>query len=56
MRLNDADRMVNNVDLDQTAPSDLGLHCLLRPVSPKFRNITALMIRSFRTDRPGQTV
>ena len=36
---NNADKMANNVDPDQTAPreeqSDLGLHCLLRPVRPK---------------------
>ena len=45
---NDADRMVNSVDHDQTAPrmanivdhdqntqSDLGLHCLPRPFYPK---------------------
>ena len=25
------DRMSNSVDPDQTAPTDLGLHCLLRP-------------------------
>ena len=33
----DADRMANSADPDQTAPeqSDLGLHCLPRPVYPK---------------------
>ena len=34
----DADRMTNSVDPDQTAPleqSDLGIHCLPRPVCPK---------------------
>ena len=35
----DADGMANSVDLDQTAPlgaeSDLGPHCLPRPVCPK---------------------
>ena len=34
----DADRMVNNVDPDQTLirlQSELGLHCLPRPVCPK---------------------
>ena len=33
-----ADGMANKVDPDQTAPleqSDLGLHCLPRPVCPK---------------------
>ena len=31
-----ADRMVKSADTDQTAPdSDLGLHCLHRPVCPK---------------------
>ena len=41
MHPNDADGMANSVDPDQTAApqSDLGLHCLLRPVR-KFRNIT----------------
>ena len=38
MPSNDADRMTNSIDLDQTAPfkeqSDLVLHCLLRPVCP----------------------
>ena len=40
---NDADSMANSVDPDQTAPqeqSDLGLHCLPRPVCPKPRIIT----------------
>ena len=32
MSPNDADGMANSVDPDQT---DLGLHCLLRPVCPK---------------------
>ena len=32
MLLNDADGIANNVDPDQ---SDLGLHCLPRPVCPK---------------------
>ena len=32
VHLNDADGMANSVDPDQ---SDLGLHCLLRPVCPK---------------------
>ena len=40
MHLNDADGMANSVDPDQTGSSleeqsDLGLHCLLRPVCPK---------------------
>ena len=34
MRLNDADGMANSVEPDQEQ-SDLGLHCLLRPVGPK---------------------
>ena len=33
----DADRMANNVDPDQEQ-SDLGLHCLPRPVCPKALN------------------
>ena len=35
---NDADGMANSVDPDQTAleeQSDLGLHCLPRPICPK---------------------
>ena len=40
----DADGMANSVDPDQTAPreeqSDLGLHCLPRPICPKIRIIT----------------
>ena len=42
MSPNDADGMANSIDPDQTAPrlllleqSDLGLHCLPRPVCPK---------------------
>ena len=35
MSPNDADGMANSVDPDQTEQSDLGLHCLPRPVSPK---------------------
>ena len=34
----DADGLANSVDPDQTAPplgSDLGLHCLPRPICPK---------------------
>ena len=31
MLVKDADRMANNVDLDQTAPSDLGLQFLPEP-------------------------
>ena len=34
----DADRIANSVDPDQTGPkeqSDLGLHCLPRPIYPK---------------------
>ena len=40
MEPKDADRMTSSVDPDQTLPqglkeqSDLGLHCLLRPVHP----------------------
>ena len=35
----DADRTANSVEPDQTAPrSDLGLHCLPRPVCPKTYN------------------
>ena len=30
MRTNVADRMANNVDPDQAAPSDLGLHCFAK--------------------------
>ena len=39
---NDADGLANSVDPDQTAPvgavSDLGLHCLLRPIRPKIQD------------------
>ena len=37
MHPKDGDGMVNSVDPDQTVPeqSDLGLHCLPRPVCPK---------------------
>ena len=45
MRAQDTDRMANSVDPNQAAPleavekSDLGLHCLLRPVCPNiYRN------------------
>ena len=37
MHPKDADGMANSVDPDQTASSeqsDLGLHCLLRPICP----------------------
>ena len=37
----DSDRITNRVDTDQTAPkeqSDLGLHCLLRPICPNISN------------------
>ena len=38
MHPKDADEMANSVDPDQTAylqkQSDLGLHCLLRPICP----------------------
>ena len=34
MHPKDADRMANSVDCDQTDSSDLGLHCLLRPICP----------------------
>ena len=34
----DADGMANSVDPDQTAQSDLGLHCLPRPVCPKTKD------------------
>ena len=50
MHPNDADGMANSVDPDQTAPhqSDLGLHCLLRPVR-KFRNITVSSLCSLES-------
>ena len=35
MSPNDADGMANSVDPDQTAQSDLGLHCLPRRICPK---------------------
>ena len=37
MRPKDADRIANSVDPDQSVEeqSDLGLHCLPRPVYPK---------------------
>ena len=34
MRPKHEDEMVNSIGPDQTAPSDLGLQCLLRPVCP----------------------
>ena len=43
----DADRMANSVDLDQTAPLGLGLHCLPRPIIPKIGIITASVFRTF---------
>ena len=45
MRPNDADEMANSVDPDQEQ-SDLGLHCLLRPVCPKIRNITVYQVHA----------
>ena len=41
MHPEDIDGMANSVDPDQTAPeeqSDLGLHCLLRPICPNTYN------------------
>ena len=35
LRSKDADRITNRVDTDQ---SDLGLHCLLRPICPNISN------------------
>ena len=43
MHPNDADRMVNSVDPDQTAP--LGLHCFSRPICLKLRIIMARIVR-----------
>ena len=47
MHPKDADGMATSVDLDQTAPpgapdqtSDLGLHCLSRPVQKTLLTIT----------------
>ena len=43
MHPKDADGMANSVDPDQTASSkkqsDLGLHCLLRPICPNTLNL-----------------
>ena len=40
LRSKDSDRITNRVDTDQTAEeqSDLGLHCLLRPICPNISN------------------
>ena len=39
LRSKDADRITNRVDTDQTEEqSDLGLHCLLRPICPNISN------------------
>ena len=44
LRSKDADRITNRVDIDQTIrllleeQSDLGLHCLLRPICPNIAN------------------
>ena len=35
MHPKDAARIAKSVDPDQTAPLDLGLHCLPRPICPK---------------------
>ena len=45
MWLKVADGMANSVDPDQTAweQSDLGLHCLLRPVYPSILTIFMLL-------------
>ena len=47
MRAKDSHGMANSIDPDQAVPlgaeSDLGLHCLPRPVCPKtYSNITVL--------------
>ena len=34
MRSKYADGMINNVDLKQTVPSDLSLHCLFKSICP----------------------
>ena len=45
MHPNDADGMANSVDPDQEQ-SDLGLHCLLRPVCPNiYRNVPKFSYR-----------
>ena len=39
--------MANSVDPDQTATkeqSDLGLHCLLRPIGPILNTVTVLLL------------
>ena len=38
MRSKDADRITNREDTDQTEQSDLGLHCLLKPICPNISN------------------
>ena len=44
----DVDGMVNSVDPDQTAPpkeqSDVGLHCLLRPICPNTYNFYGISL------------
>ena len=53
MSPNDADGMANSVDPDQTAP-DLGLHCLLRPVSVrKLRIITVCVFQGSALKKLG---
>ena len=53
---NDADRMVNSVDSDQTAPeeqSDLGLHCLLNHICPnplRYDGMRSVVPRFFFVD------
>ena len=40
MRQKNVNAMANSEGADQTAPqeqSDLGLHCLLRPICPRFK-------------------
>ena len=40
MRQKNVNAMTNSEGADQTAPqeqSDLGLHCLLRPICPRFK-------------------
>ena len=43
LRSKDSDRITNRVDTDQTEQSDLGLHCLLRPICPNISNYYGIL-------------
>ena len=55
MHLKDADGMKNNLDPDQTAPSDPGLHCLLRHAWLKTKGLSRYYgIRLSKFDSQGE--